>query len=903
MDIVAARQALQKLVDEYNKKFKDDKSLLSNEKQICASLILPLVEAVLHWNTKDVSEFRLEEQRAGKRPDYLVYYQGMTQFIVEAKAATKDLFEDEAALTQALEYGYNADKEFVILTNFRQIVILAPKIQYRNVHEAAIARINLLTVSDDDLKTLLCFEREYWISAAKDNLLYSKLVHHKKSVPVDDRLLDDMKNWREMLLTNIQKKNLKLNFDDEQDFAEIEKEVQKIIDRLVFICCCEDKGIHHEPTLKRLLNEKQTRYSMTLGWLLESIHGLFAKYRKVPDSDLFDMSPADKYIIEDTKLMDLLTDLREPKGRPAYNFDEIDEDILGKVYENFIGHVQTGKKRFKEKEDIGKRKKEGIYYTPKYIVEYIVNNTVRDYIKGKSFEEILKVKILDPACGSGSFLLRAFNVLIEEAAKALKRPLEYAEKKDLLLNCIYGVDLDERAVEITKLTFSLKLAQISEGLPVLADNIRHGNSLIDDKEVAGDYLAFKWEDEFKEIMTGGGFNIVIGNPPYGVAFKLEEKKYFELHYSYVKSVYESYRLFLERVAALVKEESLVGLIIPNTWFYLTNAQHIRVELLSKFSILKLINLPQSVFEDATVDTCIIIFTKKIINNNQIGAYFFPHKDKINNLSNLNYVAVKQKDLLDSPGSVINLKLNVDDVQLIAKIKKQPVVLNDYVEIITGIKPYQVGKGNPSQTKRIVDEKPFTALTKLDQTFKPWLTGKFIYRYGVSKNKEYISYGKWLAEPKTPNIFERDRIVLQQIRNPSLPRRIVATFILGGIFTNNGIHNLLPKDKVKTFWILGILNSKLMNFYFSAHYNDVNIKPSNLYNLPYPIYSSESKISELVGRILELNEKLKNIKEKNTDESNKIQNEIQKIDGMIDNEVFKLFNLSDTEINIVQQNNV
>lgn len=177
-------------------------------------------------------------------------------------------------------------------------------------------------------------------------------------------------------------------------------------------------------------------------------------------------------------------------------------------------HVQTGRKRFKEKEDIGKRKKEGIYYTPKYIVDYIVNNTVREYIKGKSFEEIKKAKVLDPACGSGSFLRVAFDVLVEESQKALKRPLNYEEKKELLLNCIYGVDLDKRAVEIAKFNLSLKLAERGQKLPVLRENIKHGNSLIDDKEVAG-WDFFVWETEFKEIMQKGGFDVVVGNPPWG----------------------------------------------------------------------------------------------------------------------------------------------------------------------------------------------------------------------------------------------------------------------------------------------------------------------------------------------------------------------------------------------------
>ncbi|MEK6968405.1 MAG: N-6 DNA methylase, partial [Nanoarchaeota archaeon] len=671
MDVVQTRQVLQKLLERYDK-FKDDKSFLSNEKQICESLILPFVRDILQWDTSDPSEFRLEEQRAGKRPDYLVYYQGMTQFIVEAKAATKNLFEDETALKQALEYGYNADKDFVILTNFKQIVILAPKIQWRNVQEAAISRIDILKMSDADLQTLLCFEKEYWISSAKNNQLYQRILHHKKSVPVDNQLLVDMKNWREMLLTNIQRQNHKLNFEDEQEFAEIEKEVQKFIDRLVFICCCEDKEIHHEPTLKRLLNEKKSHYSTNSGWLLDQIQRLFSKYRKIPDSDLFDASAADRYLIEDLKLIGVLTDLREPKGRPAYNFDEIDEDILGKVYENFIGHVQTGKKRFKEKEDIGKRKKEGIYYTPKYIVEYIVNNTVREYVKGKSYDEILNVKILDPACGSGSFLLRAFNVLVEESAKALKRPLTYAEKKKLLLSCIYGVDLDERAVEITKLTFSLKLAQISEGLPVLADNIRHGNSLIDDKSVAGEYLAFKWEDEFKDIMASGGFDVVIGNPPYGAELNDLEKEYLDKNLLKDKSQ-DTANYFISKALRLSKQNGVMGFIIPKGISYVPSSRAIR-ELILSNALTFIIDVSEAFGVSVQYEQLILIFSKTSKRPNYFTTGYFVDGRFIENKSLYKLLSAER----------FLIWVNNDNYKIIDKILDTSLRLSEIAETRRGL---------------------------------------------------------------------------------------------------------------------------------------------------------------------------------------------------------------------------
>lgn len=863
--VAKAKEALKKLIDTYNK-FKDDKSFLSNESLICESLILPLIRNVLHWDTSDPSEFRPQEQRAGKRPDYIVYYQGMTQFIIEAKSAIKNLFEDEVALNQALEYGYNADKDFVILTNFKQIVILAPKIQYKNVQEAAIAKIDIIKASDEDLQTLLGFEREYWISSTKNNLLYQRMIHHKKSVPVDNRLLDDMKNWRQMLLQNIQKQNNKLNFSDDQDFAEIEKEVQKFIDRLVFICCCEDKRIHHEPTLKRLLNEKISHYSTNPGWLLDQIHGLFMKYRKVPDSDLFDASAADKYTIEDIKLAEVLTDLREPKGRPAYNFEEIDEDILGKVYENFIGHVQTGK-RLKEKEDMGKRKKEGIYYTPKYIVEYIVNNTVREYIKGKSFDELLKVKILDPACGSGSFLLRAFNVLISEGAKALKRPLTYAEKKNLLLSCIYGVDLDERAVEITKLTFSLKLAQISEGLPVLANNIRHGNSLIDDETVAGEYLAFKWEDEFKEIMANSGFDVVIGNPPYGVDLKKEEQDF--LYGLYNVGSTETAILFIKKSLDLLKKNGKMGFIVPKALCFASNYAKIRQILWDGFD--SLIDCGKA-WKEVKLEQVIFTASSSKKKEGYLSGVFEG--------SNFKDLGIVKKTDAAEFGFFLN-NVSTADITLAKKIKANCIMLNNIA----------------SNQRGAILQKEINDTGTIEV-----IGGAQITMYGVVGIKGKIAKAKIQNE----QAFIKDNSILVQrlvahITKPTDHIKIIATVPKDNkqIIVDT-INQLTLNKNYSPYFIWVLLQSKLVNWYvyrfiFGKAIRTMQFDNPTTSRIPIPQIKKEQMdiIVKKATELISLGEKLYKLSEENTISSS-LSSKFKSIQQEMELLIYEAYNLNEKE---------
>ena len=350
MDLAGAKAILQQLIQRYDQN-KDNPSFIGNEKQACISLIVPLINKILNWNTEDPSEFKAEESQSGKRIDYVVYNQGISQFIVEAKAPSKDIFDNDTYYKQALQYGYGKEHDFAILTNFKQIVILGCQIKFRVIRETEIARIDLLKANDDDLNLLLNFEKNLWLSSGKDNKLYFRLSHHTKTISVDEQLLEDMKHWREQLLRNI-KANIrdnKFDFDDEEEFMHVEEEVQKLIDRLIFICYCEDKELQ-EPQLKRLLYDKKERFGLKPGYLLDQIKKLFTIYCGIYNSDLFDKADCDNFKIDDVVLMGVLQDLREPKERVAYDFKSIEADILGKAYENFIGHVQKGKKRFTEQE-------------------------------------------------------------------------------------------------------------------------------------------------------------------------------------------------------------------------------------------------------------------------------------------------------------------------------------------------------------------------------------------------------------------------------------------------------------------------------------------------------------------------------------------------------------------------
>lgn len=880
------REALGKLLERYEQN-KGDASFSSNEKQACQSLIVPLIRDVLHWNTEDPSEFKAEESKGGKRIDYVVYHQGISQFIIEAKAPIKEIFDNIDFYKQVLEYGRSKNHDFAILTNFRQVVILACRIAFRVVGETEIARLNLLEEKDEDLQQLLCFERQSWLSSGSNNLLYTKLGKHKKNIPVDEELLEDMKHWREMLLTNIRSKSQnKFDFDDEQEFMHIEEQIQKFIDRLIFICYAEDKELE-EPLLIGLLHDKQERFNLKPGFLLLKMWEQFERYRRIYDSDLFDSSDCDRFMVDDDKLMKVLEDLREPKGRIAYNFRSMEADILGKAYENFIGHLSTGKKRFKEKEDIGKRKKGGIYYTPRYIVDYIVNNTVREYVKGKTFVEMSKVKILDPACGSGSFLLRVFDVLVEEGAKQLKRQLTYEEKKHLMLGCIHGVDVDERAVAIAKLNLSLKMAERGQPLPMLNENIRLGNSLIDDEAIAG-YKAFVWEEEFKEIMQEGGFDVVVGNPPW-VSIKGKQKSVDlsdkELNYLLQKYPCDTYRpnlfeMFVWRALSLVKKEGFFSFIVPDRLCCNGQFINLRKHILDNFKLQKLWFKP--LFEGIISDTVIFILNKEKAT---LKSYV-----EIAEYPSIIFKKILQQfyqKIADNSWSIVDEK--------VFRIFDE---LRNKIEVIELSHEFQTKVGFIAKPDQL------TKIRKNNKQIRVY-KGENIQRFGIRDNY-YFEFKKENLAGGTQDILKLSKKNKVFLRKTGI--NIIATFDNSGTYPEQSVYFVYTEndsDQAALKYLCALLNSKLLNCYY-RHFAITNrdatpqLKKIDLDHFPIILPKNKDQFVLNVDKMLSLRNQLQALGDRRTDERVKIESEIKKTDQEIDELVYKLYGLTNEEVKIVEE---
>ena len=452
---------------------------------------------------------------------------------LEAKAIREDLSRKEFA-EQAINYAWHKGAIWAILTDFEEVKVFNAEWKSTNYLQNQFFSLQcnqflnnfeqLWLLSRESLEQgLIDREAEKWGKKAK-------------KIPVDKQLLSDLTKFRELIIKNILKNNTSKNLNED----DLEEMVQRIIDRLIFIRNLEDKQLE-APILQSLIRENTNKK------IYKKLNDVFRGIDDTYNSKLFTPHLCEEVVIDDDILEKTISGLFKTVDNTVhYDFSAIDADVLGNIYEQYLGHIlKKTAKRASLTEGKAHRKEQGIYYTPTYVVDYIVKNTIGELAKDKKFD-LKNIKVLDPACGSGSFLMKAFDYLVtldkKKNGEIFQTKLDltgasasYGRKVEILKENIFGVDLDPKAVEIAQLNLLLKTAEKKHRLPILQENIKVGNSLIDDPAVAGD-RAFKWEDEFKDVMKNGGFDVVIGNPPYVRQEDIKDyKPYFEKNFVNVYS--------------------------------------------------------------------------------------------------------------------------------------------------------------------------------------------------------------------------------------------------------------------------------------------------------------------------------------------------------------------------------
>jgi type I restriction-modification system DNA methylase subunit len=665
-------ETVKNLVDRFQANKESYISSSYNEAQIRQEFINPLFEA-LGWDTINkqgydeaykevIHEDAIKIGSATKAPDYSFRIGGIRKFFVEAKKPSIDIKEDIGPAYQLRRYAWSGKLPLSILTDFEEFSVYDCRIKPNKNDKASVGRVIYMCFDEyqkrwDEIFNI--FSKEAILKGSFDK--YAETAKGKKGTSeVDDEFLGEIERWRTMLAHNIALRNSDLSCR-ELNFA-----VQRIIDRIIFLRICEDRGIEQYGTLMKLVDEKN---------IYKSMHHIFQRADKIYNSGLFHFkdekdrsgSP-DKLTftlqIDDKPLKEIITNLYYPES--PYEFSVLPADILGQVYEQFLGKVirlTTGHQaKVEDKPEV--KKAGGVFYTPTYIVDYIVKNTVGKLLEDKTHKQVAALRILDPACGSGSFLIGAYQYLLDwhrdwytnnnpekwlggknptiYKARAGEHRLTTSERKKILLNNIYGVDIDTQAVEVTKLSLLLKVLEgeneqsiaqqlklfHERALPDLGNNIKCGNSLIGNdyfhydgvQESMGLYAdendgqikinAFDWDgkDGFSEIIKGGGFDAIIGNPPYVRSQTLgaPQRDYYSKTYKTATATYDIYVLFVEKAMALIGKKGRCGFIMPNKFFTTDYGRGLRLILSQRKNLEYLIDFEDAqVFVDAGTYTTLI----------------------------------------------------------------------------------------------------------------------------------------------------------------------------------------------------------------------------------------------------------------------------------------------------------
>lgn len=705
-----------------------------NETQARTDFITPLLEA-LGWDVRNsanlpedqrdvIEEATVEvgEEKLNKKPDYELRVARQRKMFFEAKRPSTHVEIDTDAVFQTRRYGFSASMPIAVLTNFERLAVYDCIPAPQNTHEAGICRLKLFHYTEyetrfDEIYDLL--SREYVHSGAFDRRFKVKAAYRGTN-QFDELFLKQIRSWRLRLAEDIVSNNEKITGEF------LTYATQRFLTRLVFLRICEDRDIEKYEALKQL----------TGAGAYEALRTHLRAADDTYDSGLF-RSTGDQSLdlkISDGVLDEIITELYYPKS--VYTFAVIEPGILGEVYELLLGEVLEIRPRRKV-ETVPKpevKASGGVCATPQFIVEQIVEKTIRTQVKGKTPKQLENFTVADIACGSGIFLLVAYQALLDhyrdwyvqdgvakhkgqrlyEAANG-RLELTLEERRRILVQHVYGVDIDEQAVEVARFSLLLKLIEretadsikaymVSHNMPALPSldkNIQHGNSLITSKTLQDVYptnatalvpkvVPFDWMTAFPFFRACGGFSAIVGNPPYiriqnMVGYSPEEVKiYRDKKFGYATANtdnFDKYELFTERAINLLEPKGVLGFIIPNKFFTIKNGINLRRFLASGNHVSEIVHFgAQQVFgTKASNYTCIIIAAKSPALNVSV--------ERVTDLSTWRYGHQEDVSTFSSSElSALPWRFASDEVNgLIGRVRvANPTFLSSIADIFVGI---------------------------------------------------------------------------------------------------------------------------------------------------------------------------------------------------------------------------
>ncbi|QKY69850.1 TaqI-like C-terminal specificity domain-containing protein [Lentibacillus sp. CBA3610] len=696
----------------------------------------------------------------------------------------------------------------------------------------------------------------YATSAEIGDTMTVKEFGIRKEKAIAKTFYQDYEKVRYALFTHLLEQNSQLSkrvlFD----------KTQKILGRLLFIRFIEDYKLMPRNALRNIVQAAQhSDMGGMKSW--EKLSGLFRSIAK-ENSGIFNS----KLLHKDDVLDQLVvTDRIFPVFEAIIDYDfasDLDVSVLGYVFEQSI----NGMEDMTDKHDSlqqGKRKQDGIFYTSPDITRLLLQETLLNWIDDRKRElreiysgddiechqewrrHLKSVKILDPAAGSGAFLTMAYEMLQTEWTK-----MNDTTKGNIGTDNLFGVELNEESLDLAKLSFWLKSAAGQDNWPTLDKNLKTGNAIIDHLDISE--RAFDWHQEFPEVMADGGFDIIIGNPPYIFArnegFTNQEKSYFRRHYKLTEYQINTYLLFIERSYHLLKEGGWLGFIVPNNFLTIESCKKMRQFLLEQTGNLKIINIPHRMFEQADVDTCLLIFQKTGPTTVKLGEYVNESVDIV--------AEVHPAELLNEQ-SIINISLmkNKKVADVLKKIETGNPDLGSVATVKSGLVAYEVGRGNPEQTKDMKENRIYHSDFQVDDTYWMYLEGRDVCRYHIDWGGSWLRYGPHLAAKRSEDIFSSPRILVRQIPANS-KYAIHAVYTEKDMLNDRNSNNIIDFQKDPLF-LLGVINSKIITFWFIHKFDkfqrktfpQFKVKDLKMFPVPDVSEQEEKRISEAVSQMLDL----------------------------------------------------
>jgi len=666
MDKKQGLEVIKRLVQQFGENHRQITKLTStySEPRVRRDFLDPFLEA-LGWDVsnekgksqslreviiEDSVEVEEEESLLSKKPDYALCAAGERKFFLEAKKPAVPIMTAEKPAFQLRRYGWSAKFPISVLSNFDKLLIYDCRPCPRADDDSRIGRLRSYSFTEyvdkfDEIYEQLSRDSVY---SGKFDEIFATDEEIVGTEPFDQYFLKQIERWRVLLAQNMLDLNAKLT-QEELNFL-----VQRLINRIIFLRICEDREIEKYKALKGVTN-------------YNDLKKLFQQADNRYDSGLFDFIEDQlslKINVDSSVLIKVFQELYYPDS--PYAFSVVETSVLGQIYEHFLANeisIEDGRKiKITAKPEVVAAS--GVVSTPKYIVDSIVSKVVAPLRNGKSPKQLSSLRIADISCGSGIFLLTVYADLLnhhlewylEDGPEKHKEELQslnddqwqltLQEKQRILLNSIWGVDIDQQAVEVARFSLLLKViegetpatieAHLSKyeekALPNLNKNIQCGNSLVDNAYFDYDSDAstsegtfstikpFNWQEHFSAIMDEGGFDAIVGNPPYiriqnMVHYSPNEIRYYQSSYSPFTcgrtNNFDKYALFVERAIMLLKPQGRVGYIVPHKFFKIKSGESLRKKLSSDNHLLEVVNFGvQQVFgKSKSTYTCILVLGK------------------------------------------------------------------------------------------------------------------------------------------------------------------------------------------------------------------------------------------------------------------------------------------------------